>query len=107
MAFFDPPPSGTPSRLSIHHPAPDIYDSEITTCCLPPPSPAPNSDRFIGIPPQHHQQVCHFDIDPFDTMPRNSNDIYGDTQMLNDLQKIVKLKRKRYRENATIKINLN
>lgn len=57
VAFFDPPPSGTPSRLSIHHPSPDIYDPEITTCCLPPPSPAPNSDRFIGIPPQHHQQV--------------------------------------------------
>ncbi|XP_055314964.1 inactive rhomboid protein 1 isoform X2 [Sitodiplosis mosellana] len=59
VAFFDPPPSGTPSRLSIHHPPPDIYDSEITTCCLPPPSPAPNSDRFIGIPPQHHQQQHH------------------------------------------------
>ncbi|XP_031628527.1 inactive rhomboid protein 1 isoform X2 [Contarinia nasturtii] len=56
VAFFDPPPSGTPNRLSIHHPASDIYDPEITTCCLPPPSPAPNSDRFIGIPPQHHQQ---------------------------------------------------
>lgn len=61
MAFFtsDSPHSATSNRLSIHHPAPDIYDPEITTCCLPPPSPAPNSDRFIGIPPQHHQQVTH------------------------------------------------
>lgn len=61
MAFFtsDSPHSATSNRLSIHHPAPDIYDPEITTCCLPPPSPAPNSDRFIGIPPQHHQQVKH------------------------------------------------
>lgn len=34
------------NRLSIHHPSSnDGYDSEITTCCLPPPSPAPNSDR--------------------------------------------------------------
>lgn len=60
VAFFDPPPSGTPNRLSIHHPSADMYDPEITTCCLPPPSPAPNSDRFIGIPPQHHQQVFLF-----------------------------------------------
>lgn len=61
MAFFDPPPpSGPPNRLSIHHPGPDIYDPEITTCCLPPPSPAPSSDRFIGIPSQHHQQVRTF-----------------------------------------------
>lgn len=62
MAFFtsDSPHSATSNRLSIHHPAPDIYDPEITTCCLPPPSPAPNSDRFIGIPPQHHQQVTHW-----------------------------------------------
>lgn len=48
MAFYDSPPIGTPSRLSIH-PATDIYDPEMTTCCLPPPSPAPNSDRFIAI----------------------------------------------------------
>lgn len=34
--------------LSIH---PDRYDDGITSCCLPPPSPAPSSDRFImGIP---------------------------------------------------------
>lgn len=37
------------NRLSVHQA--DMYDPEITTCCLPPPSPAPNSDRFImGIP---------------------------------------------------------
>lgn len=56
------------SRLSIHHPtANDRYDAEITTCCLPPPSPAPSSDRFVnvlGIPSpsmpghhHHHQQM--------------------------------------------------
>lgn len=56
----------TGNRLSIHHPTTtDRYDSEITTCCLPPPSPAPNSDRFVlGIPSpslssqhHHHQQI--------------------------------------------------
>lgn len=43
-------PSG--NRLTIHHPnSSDRFEQEITTCCLPPPSPAPNSDRFImGIP---------------------------------------------------------
>lgn len=36
------------NRLSIHHPnTNDRFDQEVTTCCLPPPSPAPNSDRFI------------------------------------------------------------
>lgn len=56
--------SGT-NRLSIHHPtASDRYDTEITTCCLPPPSPAPNSDRFVlGIPSPslsgHHHQHHH------------------------------------------------
>lgn len=47
------------NRLSVHQA--DMYDAEMTTCCLPPPSPAPNSDRFImGIPSpsisvnQHH-----------------------------------------------------
>lgn len=55
MAFYDPPPTGTPSRLSIH-PAADIYDTDMTTCCLPPPSPAPNSDRFIGIQQQTQHQ---------------------------------------------------
>lgn len=60
-------PSG--NRLSIHHPnSNDRYDSEITTCCLPPPSPAPNSDRFImGMPSPsmsaHHQQQ-HFQQNP-------------------------------------------
>lgn len=47
------------SRLSIHNPtSSDRYDSEINTCCLQPPSPAP-CDRFLGIPSpsipsQHH-----------------------------------------------------
>lgn len=61
--------SGT-NRLSIHHPTTsDRYDTEITTCCLPPPSPAPNSDRFVpsnvvlGIPSPslsgHHHQHHH------------------------------------------------
>lgn len=64
------------NRLSIHHPSSnDRYDSEITTCCLPPPSPAPNSDRFImGMPSPsiavHHaqHQAQHF-------QPSNGNDI--------------------------------
>lgn len=64
------------NRLSIHHPSSnDRYDQEITTCCLPPPSPAPNSDRFImGIPSPsiavHHaqHQTQHF-------QPSNGNDV--------------------------------
>lgn len=64
------------NRLSIHHPSSnDRYDTEITTCCLPPPSPAPNSDRFImGMPSPsitvHHaqHQTQHF-------QPSNGNDM--------------------------------
>lgn len=38
---------GTANRLSIH---PDRYEVE-NVCCLPPPSPAPNSDRYVmGMP---------------------------------------------------------
>lgn len=51
------------NRLSIHS---DRYDENIT-CCLPPPSPAPNNDRYVmGIPSPslstHHYQEHKFAV---------------------------------------------
>lgn len=58
------------NRLSIHS---DQYDENIT-CCLPPPSPAPNNDRYVmGIPspslsthhyPEHKFSVHHRSMSP-------------------------------------------
>ncbi len=51
------------NRLSIHS---DRYDENIT-CCLPPPSPAPNNDRYVmGMPSPslstHHYQEHKFAV---------------------------------------------
>ncbi|KAJ6644376.1 Inactive rhomboid protein 1 [Pseudolycoriella hygida] len=51
------------NRLSIHS---DRYDENIA-CCLPPPSPAPNNDRYVmGIPSpslsSHHYQEHKFAV---------------------------------------------
>lgn len=78
VTYFEAQSAGTTNRYSIHQNGKseiirlatnysnyspyrvdcitDIYDPEITTCCLPPPSPAPNNDRFVGMPPPNQQQ---------------------------------------------------
>ncbi|GAB0096721.1 Inactive rhomboid protein 1 [Sergentomyia squamirostris] len=39
------------ARLAATAPPPERFSDDIVTCCLPPPSPAPNSDRFVmGLP---------------------------------------------------------
>lgn len=64
------------NRLSIHHPpSNDRYDSEITTCCLPPPSPAPNSDRFIMGMPSPSIAVHHAQHQTQHYQSSNGNDI--------------------------------
>ncbi|XP_037925866.1 inactive rhomboid protein 1 [Hermetia illucens] len=86
-------------RLSLH--SIDRYDDSLATCCLPPPSPAPNSDRFVmGIPSpsiSSTQQIHHYDQSP--VQHGSSNLKYGSNTLQRTLSPSSRYRMsERYRE---------